>query len=125
MEIVPTDQDFRITAEILPMDIDALVPGQRAEVRFSVFDKGANFPTLYADLRDLSSDVLTNEATGNSYYKAWLTVHQESMEDLEKQGATLISGMPVEVIIQTGERTLLDYLLRPLKDMVARSFNEA
>ena len=125
MEIVPSDKDFKITAEISPMDIDALTPGLRAEVRFSVFDKAKNFPTLYADLRDLSADIFTNEASGSPYYKAWLTVRKESLDALDAQGATLISGMPVEVVIQTGERTLLDYLIRPLKDMVAKAFNEA
>ncbi len=125
MEIVPLEQDFMVTAEISPMDIDALAPGLRAEVRFSVFDKGTNFPTLYADVLDLSADVFTNEVNGSLYYKAWLTVRKKSLDILLEQGATLISGMPVEVIIQTGERTLLDYLVRPLRDVTARAFNEA
>ncbi|MBU0498838.1 MAG: HlyD family type I secretion periplasmic adaptor subunit [Gammaproteobacteria bacterium] len=125
MEIVPLEQDFMITAQISPMDIDALTPGQQAEVRFSGFDKGKFFPSLYADLQDLSADVFTNEANGAPYYKGSLRVRAESLLDLERQGATLISGMPVEVIIKTGERTLLDYLIRPFRSMVAKAFNEA
>ena len=47
------------------------------------------------------------------------------METLGQEGMQLVSGMPVDLVIRTGERTLADYLVQPFNDMLARAFNEA
>lgn len=125
MEIVPEERGFRIHAQISPLDIDSLQPGLKAEVRISAFEGARYFPNLYADLEDISTDVYVEERSGDSYYKATMRVDEESLAILEKQNLKLVSGMPIEVVIKTGERTLLDYLVKPMKEMVARSFNEA
>ncbi len=96
-----------------------------AEVRFPVFDGSQRFPSLFADLVDVSTDVYRDEGGEEGYYKASLIMDRASLERLDAEGLKLISGMPVDVIIKTGERTLVDYLLRPLSDMLARAFNEA
>lgn len=125
MQIVPTDQDFIIHAQVPPMEIDVLKIGQRAEIRLSVFDVTKKLPTLYSTLRDISNDVYQLSPDQQAYYKASLTVDPESMALLQKHDQTIISGMPVEVMIQTGKRTVLDYFLKPFNDMLARAFNEA
>ncbi len=125
MEIVPQERDFRIHAQLSPMDIDSIYPGLKAEVRLSVFDGSNHFPSLYTSLEDVSTDVYLEQRSGDAYYKATFKVDGESLAILEKKSLKLVSGMPVEVIIKTGERTLFDYLVKPLREMVVRSFNEA
>lgn len=125
MDIVPRESLFTIHARVSPMDIDALYPGLKAEVRIPVFDGAKYFPTLYSELKDLSADVYVEEKSDNAYYKATLTIDDETMDTLRQEKLQLISGMPVEVVIKTGERTLFDYLSKPLRDMMVRAFNEA
>jgi epimerase transport system membrane fusion protein len=125
MEIVPREAVFTIHARVSPMDIDALYPGLKAEVRIPVFDGAKFFPTLFSELKDVSSDVYVEDKSDDAYYKATLTIDEETMAALRKEKLQLISGMPVEVVIKTGERTLFDYLSKPLRDMVVRAFNEA
>lgn len=125
MEIVPHESSFTIHARISPMDIDVLHPGLKAEVRIPAFDGSRYFPSLYSDLQDVSSDVYVEEKADRVYYKATLTIDSATMDILRREKLQLISGMPVEVVIKTGERTLLDYLTKPLRDMVVKAFNEA
>jgi epimerase transport system membrane fusion protein len=125
MEIVPHESSFTIHARVSPMDIDSLYPGLKAEVRIPAFDGSQYFPSLYSDLKDVSADVFAEERSEEVYYKATLAMDGGSMEVLRNQKLQLVSGMPVEVVIKTGERTLLDYLIKPLRDMAARAFNEA
>jgi HlyD family type I secretion membrane fusion protein len=125
MEIVPLERGFRIHAQISPLDIDSLQPGLKAEVRIPAFESARYFPSLYADLEDISTDVYLEERSGESYYKATMRVDDESLAVLEQENLKLVSGMPIEVVIKTGERTLLDYLLKPMREMVIRAFNEA
>jgi multidrug efflux pump subunit AcrA (membrane-fusion protein) len=125
MEIVPHESQFTIHARVSPMDIDALYPGLKAEVRIPVFDSARNFPSLYSELQDVSTDVYVEEQADEAYYKATLTIDDETMALLQQENLQLVSGMPVEVVIKTGERTLFNYLVKPLQDMVVRAFNEA
>jgi epimerase transport system membrane fusion protein len=125
MEIVPRESVFTIHARVSPMDIDSLYPGLMAEVRIPVFDGSKHFPTLYSELKDVSTDVYVEEKNDDAYYKAILKIDSDSMDTLSSENLQLISGMPVEVVIKTGERTLFDYLSKPLQDMVVRAFNEA
>ncbi len=125
MEIVPHESSFTIHARVSPMDIDSLYPGLKAEVRIPAFDGSRYFPSLYSDLKDVSADVFAEDRSEEVYYKATLAIDGGSMDILKDKNLQLVSGMPVEVVIKTGERTLLDYLVKPLRDMVARAFNEA
>ncbi|OQX08774.1 MAG: hypothetical protein BWK73_24485 [Thiothrix lacustris] len=125
MEIVPNGQAFKIIAEVDPSHIDVISPGLDAEIRLSVFDNARYFPVIYAKVDDVSADTLTDPTSKMSYYKTSLSLNKESLSVLDKEQLQLVSGMPVEVMIITGERTLLDYLLKPFADMLARSFNEA
>ncbi len=124
MEIVPRERNFSIHARVSPMDIDSLHPGLKAEIRIPAFDGYRSFDSLYSDLEDVSTDVFLVERTGEAYYKATLRVDTDSLTVLEKEQLQLVSGMPVEVVIKTGERTLFDYLVKPLRDMLVRAFNE-
>jgi epimerase transport system membrane fusion protein len=121
LDIVPDGEALTISAEVSPMDIDRVNIGLKAEIRFSVFNQ-ADTPKLYGTVINLSADRLINEQTGYPYYKAELDLLPESIQDLV--GLELLPGMPAEVLISTGERTLLQYLGKPISDAFARSFLE-
>jgi epimerase transport system membrane fusion protein len=119
-EIVPDTDDLIIEASVSPIDIDRVTEGQDARIRFSTF--GSSVPTIFGRVITLSADAVTDETTGAEFYLARLEVFQDSMESLD--GLALVPGMPAEVYINTGSRTLLQYLFKPLSNAIARSFNE-
>jgi len=119
-EIVPESDELIIQASVNPIDIDRVSEGQEARIPFSTF--GSRAPTIFGTLLSLSADALPNEATGASYYLARVQVNPDSLEELGDMA--LLPGMPAEVYINTGSRTLLQYLFKPLSNAVARSFNE-
>ena len=124
MEIVPLDKEFKIDARVSPMDIDSLYSGLNAEVRVAAFEGSQNFDSLHASLMDVSTDVYQSEQSEESYYKATLVMNENSLDTLNEEKRQLVSGMPVEVVIKTGERTLASYLVQPFSDMLVRAFNE-
>ena len=119
-EIVPESDELIIQASVNPIDIDRVSEGQGARIRFSTF--GSRAPTIFGTLLSLSADALSDEATGASYYLARVQVNPDSLVELGDMA--LLPGMPAEVYINTGSRTLLQYLFKPLSNAVARSFNE-
>lgn len=119
-EIVPGNDELVIQASVSPVDIDRVSEGQEARIRFSTF--GSRAPTFFGTLISLSADALTDESTGASFYLARIELNADSREELGNQ--VLLPGMPAEVFINTGSRTFLQYLFKPLSNTVARSFNE-
>ena len=125
LEIVPLDSGFRIHARISPMDVDAVHPGMRAEIRLPAVDGSRHFPVIHAVLADVSADAYVMPQQTDAYYKAVLSLHADADRVLREERVQLLPGMPVDVYIKTGERTLLDYLTRPFQDLMARALNEA
>ena len=119
MEIVPQVDQLVIDARVTPMDIDRVKVGQSAEVRFAVF-KDAYLIT--GTLTKLSADSVTDEATGEPYYAAEIKLLEEDLYLLNNM--VLVPGMPAEVLIKTGERTMLGYLTSPMNRLFARSLIE-
>jgi len=125
MEIVPATEGIEIEARIALTDIDAVYPGMKAETRFSVFDDFQDMPAMYALVTDVSTDAYEDPRGNGTYYTAKLKMDADAFAALQASQNTLVAGMPVEVLIQTGECTLLEYLAQPLKQTVAKAFNEA
>ncbi|MBL4781208.1 MAG: HlyD family type I secretion periplasmic adaptor subunit [Porticoccaceae bacterium] len=124
MDIVPHKESLMVEAQVQPLDIDRVKPGLRAEVRFSAFAR-ADTPVFEGEVLTLSGDRLIDEATGMPYYLARITLTSESKTSLDElEGIYLIPGMPAEVLIKTGDRTLFKYLAQPFSNMFARSFIE-
>lgn len=125
MDIVPSGEPLIIDAQIQPHLIDKIRVGQAADVRFSTF---ANSPQLLAEgkLMMISKDLLTKPAGtldgGTTYYLARVSITPKGMQDLK--GRQLQPGMPVQVVIKTGERTLFAYLMHPLSKRIAASMKE-
>ena len=120
MEIVPHDKALIIEARVSPLDIDRVQAGQSAEVRFAVF-KDAYLVT--GKLTKLSADRLIDSSTNTPYFAAEVAIEQGDFERFYN-GARLVPGMPAEVLIKTGERTFIDYILSPLKRTFSTSLLE-
>ncbi|WP_207481385.1 HlyD family type I secretion periplasmic adaptor subunit [Arenibaculum pallidiluteum] len=123
MDVVPADAELVIDAQVSPMDIDDVHVGLEAHVVLSAF-KQRNLPRLTGTVRDVTADRLTDQRTGQPYFLARVVVPREEMARLAP-GLAMTPGMPAEVMIATGERTMLDYLVQPFLDSLRRSFRES
>ena len=121
LDIVPEGEALIVNAQVSPIDIDQIQIGTTAEIRFSAFSSKTT-PVMEGVVKTISADSLLDEITGMQYYLATITLTEESRERLGE--LVLIPGMPAEVLINTGERTLFEYLTQPLSDAFARSFTE-
>ena len=119
LELVPRVKKLMVEAKVSPMDIDRIQLGQSAEVRFSVFKDAY---TVTGSLTKISADTLVDELTGSNYYAAQIDLVEEDLMLLG--GLSLLPGMPADVLIKTGNRTMLGYLSSPLNRMFARSLIE-
>jgi HlyD family secretion protein len=123
MELVPEDEKLIITARVSPTDIDNVEPGLETEVRFSSF-KSRLTPVVLGHVQTVSQDVITPTGSGGEqpYYLARLQVPEEDIpEDIRSR---VTAGMPVDVVITTGERRVVTYLTSPLMDAVRKSLIE-
>lgn len=121
LDIVPEGDELIVEARVAPMDIDRVALGMEAQIRFSAF-RSSTTHVVEGRVIGISADSLTDEHTGETYYKARIEVTEAGAEIL---GAlVLVPGMPAEVLIKTGERTLFQYLMRPATDALARSLIE-
>lgn len=125
LDIVPQGEKLIVEARISPIDIDRVHVGQIAEVRFSAF-KMRDTPRIEGLVITLSADRLVDEREREQvpYYLARVEVTPQGLADLTRAQLVLLPGMPAEVLINTGERTLFRYLVDPLANTVARSFIE-
>jgi HlyD family secretion protein len=110
-----------VEAKVAPQDIDQLYPGQRAVLRFSAFNQRTT-PEIDGAVKVISPDLTQDQRSGASYYTVRIAFGIEAASRLGD--VTLIPGMPVEAFIQTGERTVLSYLVKPLHDQIARALRE-
>ena len=123
MYLVPQDRPLVIAARVDLIHIDQLVSGQEVTLRLSALDQ-RNTPELYGEVIQISADAFEDDVTGQSYYRAEITLNPGEMSKLP-EGTILIPGMPVEAFIRTGDRTPLTYLVRPLTDYFTRAFRES
>lgn len=119
--VVPSESRLVVDAAVEPQHIDQVWAGQPARLRFSAFNARTT-PEIDGTLRRVSADALTNEQTGLSFYTAEIEIGEAGLEALH--GLTLVAGMPVEVFLQTGERSPMSYFLRPFTDFLSRSMRE-
>lgn len=122
LDIVPTEDDLVIEARVSPNDIDAVKPGQTAQVHLTPYHTRYT-QLLHGSLRDISADTLTDEKTNTRYYKANIVVDHEAVKKVD-ENIVLSAGMPAEVFIRTGEHTLFTYLIEPFTRSLRRSFRE-
>jgi HlyD family secretion protein len=121
MLIVPQSDDLQVEAKVNPHDIDKLQVGQKTLLRLSAFNQRTT-PELNGVVSRVSPDVTTEQRTGQSYYTIRVAMPPEEIARLGD--VKLIPGMPAEAFVQTGDRTMLSYLMKPLHDQLMRAFRE-
>lgn len=121
LDIVPQKEELIIDAKVSPLDIDRVTVGLVAEVRFTAFTQALT-PVIEGKVINLSADSLIEEKTGAPYYQAHIELTPESLKKMSH--LELVPGMPVEVLIKTGERTVFQYLTKPIHNAFARAFIE-
>ena len=120
MEIVPADQPLVLEVEIGPADIERVKPGQSASIHLVPYDR--RYASLITgQLERISADLVTDERTQRSYFKGIVTVDQT---ELDRAEAELRPGMPAEVMINAGDRTIASYFLSPILRVYDRALKE-
>ena len=122
MDIVPQGEALILETRIEPHLIDKVHAGLLTDVRFTAFSHSPQL-VVQGKLISISGDLIRDpQPNGASYYLARVAVTPEGMKVLGKR--RMQPGMPAEVIINTGERSLLTYLLNPLTKRLAASMKE-
>jgi HlyD family secretion protein len=121
MLIVPDGEPLTIQARIAPNDRDKVQIGRPARFRLSAFNQQTT-PEVFGRVVDVAADVTTDAKTGQSHYVVRLEMDEKAQKvvgDLK-----LVAGMPVEVFVSTGDRTVLSYLSKPFRDQMEKAFRE-
>ena len=121
MLIVPEAERLMGDVKVQPQDIDQLRLGQRAIIRFSAFNQRTT-PEFAAVIKTISADTTVDQRTGLAYYTIRLAIPDAEIE--KSVGRHLVPGMPLDAFIQTGDRSVMSYLLKPLADQVQKAWRE-
>jgi HlyD family secretion protein len=121
MLIVPETDTLLVEAKVEPKDIDQVQFGQAVVLRFSSFNMRTT-PELNGTVTRIGADTSVDQRTGQSYYLVRISMPAQEIKRLGD--VKLTPGMPVEAFIQTGQRTMLSYLVKPLHDQLMRAFRE-
>jgi len=120
MLIVPKER-LIIEVKVAPNDIDQIRIGQSAILRLSAFNQRTT-PELNGEVDRISADVVQEQKSSTSFYTARITFSDNELARLN--GFALVPGMPVEAFLQTGARTVMSFLLKPLSDQIAKAWRE-
>ena len=121
-ELIPIGDDLILSARVSPTDIHNVLVGQKAEVRFTAFIKEA--PAMWGRVESISADTKMDpqDPKAQPYYEARVVIdHDKVPANIEK---VLVPGMPADVLINTGERTMMQYLLGPVTSRLAKTMRE-
>ena len=121
LEIVPEGSPPIIEARLRPEDAKDVREGQRTELHLLAY-KAKDVPIVHGTIKTRSADRLTDSRTGEGYFLIQVIADQTELSALK--GVTLAPGMPVEVLIPTGSRTAMEYLVEPILQTLRRSFKE-
>lgn len=121
MMIVPDTDSLSVEAKINPQDIDQVRIGQKTLLRLSAFNQRTT-PELTGIVTRVSADTTSDQRTGQSFYTIRISLPPEQVARLGE--VKLMPGMPVESFVQTGDRTMMSYLVKPLSDQFMRAFRE-
>jgi HlyD family secretion protein len=121
MLIVPDAEKLAVEARVNPQDVDKVQVSQPAVLRFSAFDTRTT-PEILGKVTRVSADTTTDQRTGLSYYTIRIALERDQTARLGN--VKLVPGMPVDAFVQTGERTVMSYLMKPLSDQIVRAFRE-
>lgn len=121
LEIVPDTDPLIVEAQIRPSDVDRVAMGQTGQVRLSALDQKTT-PAVPARVTYLAADTLDTQNGREAFYKVEMELDPAVMRPLRSKN--LKPGMPAEVFIHAGDRTLFEYIVQPLNDALARAMRE-
>jgi HlyD family secretion protein len=121
MQIVPDTDDLQIEAKLHVNDIDQVHVGQRTNVRFATFNQRTT-PSLNGFVSYVSADSTVDKQTNIPFYTVRVTLPEQEVKRLG--GLQLVSGMPAQVFLETGSRTMFSYLTKPIAEQMHRAFSE-
>ncbi len=121
MLIVPEADELTVEVKLAPQNIDQLMVGQPAVLRFSAFNQRTT-PEINGVVKRISGDIVADQKSGATFYLVHISTSTDEIARLD--GLKLLPGMPVDAFIQTGSRTVLSYLTKPLRDQVVKAFRE-
>jgi HlyD family type I secretion membrane fusion protein len=121
MEIVPARDQLEVEAHLRPEDADDVYVGMSAKVNLSAY-KQRRLPMITGTVTNVSADRITDSRTGQAYFVAMVSVDRSALKNFPD--ARLIPGMPVEVALDTGSRTALEYLFEPIRDVMRKGMRE-
>jgi HlyD family secretion protein len=121
LQIIPEGEKLLVEAQLQPSDIDKVRTGLPAGIRFTAFNAQTT-PRLEGNIVQVSPAQLT-DPQGRPYFIARADIPTSELARLPK-GHELVPGMPAEIYIETGARTILSYFLKPLTDALSRAFRE-
>ncbi|MEW9306950.1 HlyD family type I secretion periplasmic adaptor subunit [Labrys neptuniae] len=120
MDVVPADNPFIVEAQLPLSDINGVKTGATASIWLTGVPRNER-PPLQGEIISVSADKITDSRTGRSYFAIRAKINPD---DLSKSAVSLQAGMPAEVVVTNGSRTLIGYLLGPLLDEVGHAFRE-
>lgn len=121
MDVVPLDEPLIVEAQISPQLISKVNVGLPVDINFPALDRHTT-PTIPGTVQTISADRLTDQRTGAPYYLVQVKVTKEGMKMIGEQ--QIKAGMPAAVVVKTGERSMLNYLVKPLFDRMNIAFKE-
>jgi HlyD family secretion protein len=121
MLIVPESERLIVEARVNPQDIDQIKIGQRSLMRFAAFNQRTT-PEVYGTVTRISADIVLEQRTGASYYVVRIELSEKEVARLGP--VKLVAGMPVEAFIETDQRSILSYLVKPITDHGVRAFRD-
>jgi HlyD family type I secretion membrane fusion protein len=116
LDIIPGGDQIVAEVQIKPGDIDGLAVGMPAEIRFTSFNQ-LETPVSHGQVLSISADRLTDPKTGAPYYGMRVLVNARNGQE----GLEILPGMPAEVVVEKRERTLISYLLQPMRETIAQA----
>jgi HlyD family type I secretion membrane fusion protein len=122
MNIVPQNEELIIEAKVKPQDIDNVAVKMKSKIQLTAY-KGKKVPKLNGEVINISGDILIDEQTRESYFLARISINKKDIEKL-KDKIELYPGMPAQVFIITGSRSLISYLFSPISDSAYKAFRE-
>ena len=122
MLIVPETDELVFEARLATKDVDQAAVGQAATLRFPALNR-ASTPELHGAVSYISADAGRDQQTGGAYYILRVALAEKELQRLDAS-MRLLPGMPAEAFLETGSRSIISYLLKPLTDQLQRVFRE-
>jgi len=123
MEVVPTDDALIVEGQLPVNLVDKVHAGLPVELIFAAFNTNRT-PHIPGIVTQVAADRTVDEKTGQAFYKVRAKVNPEGAKIIADKKMDIVSGMPVELFVKTGERTMMSYLLKPVMDRAKSAMSE-